>query len=347
MFLARVIRKSRKRDQTRPAKRTPGTFLSATSNPKTSLFLGSLGLGLLPHTLLPDTHQAGVGPRLPEGLVGTALDVLGQGALGDLAEAGGDGLGNAEGGGDVLCGLAGLLVLRGVGLLGLVGLAGEDNQAGLVGLEALDVGREGLLGEVLAAGIDGDADGGGVELGNASGLVSPVRILLSSIRNSPRALQAGNPYLQLSQGEATAEACPAVILDGAAHRVRGVVFQNRALGVKLTGIGQSGGACRPGEGRQQRPSHGVPDGARPSCRAVFHQKSEYGPSLVVILCLAIARTWSKWHRTRRCHCLRKSEKSRQRPRPPRNILLVAVVGSCSRVLGSCWLCLIAWTPQMH
>ena len=347
MFLARVIRKSRKRDHTRPAKRTPGTFLSAATNPKTSLFLGSLGLGLLPHTLLPDAHQAGVGPRLPEGLVGTALDVLGQGALGDLAEAGGDGLGNAESGGDVLCGLGGLLALGGVGLLGLVGLAGEDDQAGLVSLEALDVGREGLLGEVLAAGIDGDADGGGVELGNASGLVSQVRILLPFILDAHRALGVGDPYLQLSQGEATAKACPAVILDGAANRVRVVVFQNRVLGTKLTGIGQSGGACRPGEGRQQRPSHGVPDGAKPSCRAVFHQMSECGSSLVVVLSLAIARTWSKWHRTRRCHCLRKSEKSRQRPRPPRNILLVAVVGSCSRVLGSCWLCLIAWISEMH
>jgi len=176
MFLARVTRKSRKRDQTRPAKRTPGTFLSVAPNPSENpLFLGVLGLGLVPHALLPDTHQAGVRPRLPEGLVGTALDVLGQVALGDLAEAGGHG-GHAEGGADVLCGLGRLLVLGGIGLLGLVGLAGENDEAGLVLLQALDVGGEALLREVLAAGIDRDTDGASIVLGDAGSLFPCVRI---------------------------------------------------------------------------------------------------------------------------------------------------------------------------
>jgi hypothetical protein len=159
--------------ETRPAKQTPGAFLSVATDPtKNRLFLGSLGLGLVPDALLPDTLEAGVGPRLAEGLVGTTLDVLGKVALGDLAEASSNGLGNAERGADALCGLGGLLVLGGVGLLGLVGLAGENDEAGLVLLQALNVGGEGLLGEVLAAGIDGDTDGASIELGNAGGLLS-------------------------------------------------------------------------------------------------------------------------------------------------------------------------------
>ena len=171
MFLARVIRKSRKRDQTRPAKRTPGNFLSVATDPlETHLFLGLLLVGLVPRALLPGTLVTGVGPRLAELLVGAALDVLGQLALGNLAEAGSNGLLDAERGADGLCGLGGLLVLGGIGLLGLVGLAGENDEAGLVLLQALDVGSKGLLGEVVAAGIDGDTDGASVELGNAGGL---------------------------------------------------------------------------------------------------------------------------------------------------------------------------------
>ena len=77
-----------------------------------------------------------------------------------------------------------------------------------------------------------------------------------------------------------------------------------------------------------------------------HRMSEFGPISIVVRSSAISRTWSKWHRTRRCHCLRKSEKSRQRPRPLA-ISSSSSVGSCSRVLGICWLCLIACTPEMH
>lgn len=192
MFLARVIRKSRKRDQTRPAKRTPGNFLSVATDPlETHLFLGLLLLGLVPRTLLPDTLVAGVRPRLAELLVGTTLDVLGQFALGNLAEASGNGLLGDERGADGLCGLGGLLVLGGIGLLGLVGLAGENDEAGLVVLQALDVRSKGLLGEVMAAGIDGDTDGASVELGNAGGLFlcqNPVPPLLTTSRALDRLL---------------------------------------------------------------------------------------------------------------------------------------------------------------
>lgn len=207
--------------ETRPNQTNTGEpILTVAADPtETRLFLGSLGLGLVPHTLLPDTHQAGVGPRLAEGLVGAALDVLGERALGDLAEAGSDGLRDAERAADALCGLAGLLVLGGVGLLGLVGLAGENDKAGLILLQALDVGGEALLGEVLAAGIDRDADGGSVELGNAGGLFFALESrCFPSFLVPERPSKTGSSYLELSQREATAEACPAVILDGAAGR---------------------------------------------------------------------------------------------------------------------------------
>jgi len=218
MFLARVIRKSKKRDQTRPAKRTPGTVLSvATKQAETLLFLGALGLGLLPRTLLPDTNQAGVRPRLPEGLVGATLDARRQLALGDLGETGSNGLLDAKEAADVLCGLGGLLVLGGIGLLGLVGLAGEDDEAGLVGLQALNVGSEALLREVLAAAIDGNTDGAGIVLGNTSGLF-PSQNPSQNFALERSSLRKTSSYLELSNGEATAETCPAVVLDGAVNR---------------------------------------------------------------------------------------------------------------------------------
>ena len=51
------------------------------------------------------------------------------------------------------------LLSASVTLLGCLGLAWEQNEAGSEGLEALDVGLEGLLGKVLAARVDGDTDG--------------------------------------------------------------------------------------------------------------------------------------------------------------------------------------------
>lgn len=137
-----------------------------------SLFvLGSLRLGLVPGPLLPLASVALVGALGTQLAESTALDGCGHVGLLDL----GDGLvdaGNGEsgaGGGDALGGGLELLLGR-VALLGLVALLGEQDQAGGVGLEALDVGGEGLLGQVLAAGIDGDTDSGSVLAGDTGSL---------------------------------------------------------------------------------------------------------------------------------------------------------------------------------
>jgi hypothetical protein len=50
----------------------------------------------------------------------------------------------------------------------LARFAGEEDQAGLVGLEAGDVEGEGFFGGVAAARVDGDADCGGEVAGDAS-----------------------------------------------------------------------------------------------------------------------------------------------------------------------------------
>ena len=60
------------------------------------------------------------------------------------------------------------LLLLGVALLWSLGLAWEEDKTLLVGLEALNVGLEGLLGEVLAAWVDADTDGWGKLAGDAS-----------------------------------------------------------------------------------------------------------------------------------------------------------------------------------
>lgn len=86
-------------------------------------------------------------------------------ALLDLLEAtldSGDGESGSQGsdlldGGDV-----GL----GVTLLGGVGSAGKEDDALLEGLEAGDVGSEGLLAEVLSSRVDGNTDGGSESLGD-------------------------------------------------------------------------------------------------------------------------------------------------------------------------------------
>ena len=85
----------------------------------------------------------------------------------DLLEAdvgGGNGDGSGQGSGLLDGGDVGL----GVTLLGGVGSAGEEDEALLEGLEAGDVGGEGLLAEVLSSGVDGDADGGSEGTGNTS-----------------------------------------------------------------------------------------------------------------------------------------------------------------------------------
>lgn len=57
--------------------------------------------------------------------------------------------------------LGGLDVLStGVTLLGGLAVAGEEDEASAVCLQALDVGGEGLLVEIGAAGVNADSDGG-------------------------------------------------------------------------------------------------------------------------------------------------------------------------------------------
>lgn len=104
---------------------------------------------------------------MAEGDVGTALDGSGHVTLLDLLD-GDVGGGDGEDGGDGGCLLDLGDVGLGVTLLGGVGLAGEQDQALLVGLEAGDVDGQGLLGDVLATEVDGDADGGGKGLGDTS-----------------------------------------------------------------------------------------------------------------------------------------------------------------------------------
>jgi hypothetical protein len=109
------------------------------------LFLGGLSLSRIPRALLPGALRALDGAGVAQLHVGTALDGCGHVALLDLLDGlvgGGDGEGVRDQ--RNLLNLAG--VGLGVALLGVVGLAGEDNEALLVGLEALDVGLEGLLG---------------------------------------------------------------------------------------------------------------------------------------------------------------------------------------------------------
>lgn len=79
----------------------------------------------------------------------------------------------------------------GLALLGGLEVAGEEDEALLVGLQALNVDLEGLLAEVLAAGVDGDTDGA-------------------------RKLAGDVGLLELGEGETTAGTNAAVVLDGRA-----------------------------------------------------------------------------------------------------------------------------------
>jgi len=137
-----------------------------------ALFLGSLRVSLLLGALLPHTHQPGITPDDPKLPVGTTLNRFRHIALLDLGDASSR-PSEGEGGSNSSRGLY-LSHLRelGLALLDLCRLEGEENQAGLVSLEALDVGGEGFLGEVLAATVDGDANLGGFEAGDASGLMT-------------------------------------------------------------------------------------------------------------------------------------------------------------------------------
>lgn len=120
--------------------------------------LVSLGLG----TLLALADQAGLGASVAE----LAVGILGGWVVADLALLDDNlvvdweslvGVLDATLVADLLAGLD--LLLRGIAGLWRLGLAWEQDQALLVDLQTLDIGLEGLLGEVLAAWVDGDTDG--------------------------------------------------------------------------------------------------------------------------------------------------------------------------------------------
>ena len=120
--------------------------------------LVGLGLG----ALLALADQAGLGASVAE----LAVGVLGGWVVADLALLDDNlvvdreslvGVLDATIVADLLASLD--LLLGGVASLWRLGLAWEEHQALLVGLQALDIGLEGLLGEVLAAWVNGDTDG--------------------------------------------------------------------------------------------------------------------------------------------------------------------------------------------
>ena len=136
-----------------------------------SLFLLGVGLlGLSLRALLTDTDEAGLGAgvtELPVGVLGGL--VVANGALLELDDVL-DGQSSGGGLDKVVGALGGLDVLGGsVTRLGLAVAAGEEDKALAVLLEALDVGLEALLGEVLAARVDRDTDGAGELAGDTSG----------------------------------------------------------------------------------------------------------------------------------------------------------------------------------
>ena len=128
-------------------------------------FCGVLGL------LLSLAEVLGVDSELAQLSEDLDLSVL----LGDLLGGDSDLLGGLGDHmlGDVLLGrLSGLELVGGgvvdLSLLGLVSASGEEDQLALVTLKSLCVQLEGLLGEGVSSGVDGDAHGlgeGGGELG--------------------------------------------------------------------------------------------------------------------------------------------------------------------------------------
>ena len=149
-------------------------------NCESHLFLGGgFLLGLSPSTLLPDTLVAGFTAGLAQTAVGSLLtlgqvitldlsdsllssEVLdGKGSIGasgitlSLALSGEGSLGSAD------------LFSRRVKLLELTTLAGEEDQAGLVVLETINIGDQRLLGVVDTAVVNGDTDGRSELLGDS------------------------------------------------------------------------------------------------------------------------------------------------------------------------------------
>lgn len=125
-----------------------------------------LGLAL---ALGADADEAGVGAGEAEGAERVELLLLGRDGAGLLEDRGA--LGDGERLLDRAVDAVGVLVGVGrVAGLDLARLAREDDEARLVGLEALDVELERLLGLVAAAVVDGDADREGL-LGADAGLL--------------------------------------------------------------------------------------------------------------------------------------------------------------------------------
>ena len=153
------------------------------------LVLLLLGLGL--GTLLALADKAG----LRAGVAESAVGVLGGGVLGKLLLLDDNLVVDGEGGVgelDVVAVADGLDLLgAGLALLGCLEVAGEEDEALLVGLQALNVDLEGLLAEVLATGVDGDTDGA-------------------------RKLAGDVGLLKLGEGETTAGTNATVVLDGRA-----------------------------------------------------------------------------------------------------------------------------------
>lgn len=150
-----------------------------SSRKLTHLFLSSgLLISLSLGTLLALATVAGIGAGVTELAVDGTLD-LGHGVTLDLGDgvAGGETVNGESGlnaGGEALSlalsegSLDGLDVLSGgVELLELTALAGEEDQAGLVVLEAGNIGNQGLLGVVGTAVVDGDTNGRSELLGDA------------------------------------------------------------------------------------------------------------------------------------------------------------------------------------
>ena len=86
------------------------------------------------------------------------------------------------------------LVGGGVELLELAALAGEEDEAGLVVLETVDVGSERLLGVVDTAVVNGDTDGTGELNGDTSFLntMEKNRMSLRSMYHCPPLLEGSN-----------------------------------------------------------------------------------------------------------------------------------------------------------
>lgn len=99
---------------------------------------------------------------------------------------------------------------RGLASLGLLRFPGEEDETLLVRLEALDVGLERLLGQVLAARVDRDPNSGCQLAGNAGLLFS---LSMAAFSLFPEFVLS---HLQLSERETTARAHATVVFDGRA-----------------------------------------------------------------------------------------------------------------------------------